>query len=246
MNLVAFPFLFGILAFLSPCIMPMLQVYLSLVTGTTISELTTKDPDAEVRRRVLGRTACFILGFSVVFVLAGMFAGSVGSFLKERSVVLNYIGGLIIVLLGLKMLGVFQMKFLSNLHLEPERFPLLKKDTMAGAFLVGLFFAVACSHCFGPLLYSTLIVAANTQSATSGLVVLLSFSAGLAVPYFITAAALPSVLGMLRRFSAAITVIIKASGAFLVIFGVLVFFNQFQILATLLGKIVPWGNILSL
>lgn len=242
MELVIFPFLFGILAFLSPCILPMLQVYLSLVTGSTITELTTRHPDAHLRSRVLGRTACFILGFSVVFVLAGMFAGTIGSFLQEKTVVLNYVGGVIIVLLGLKMLGVFEMKFLSTLHLNPERLPLLTKDSVASAFLVGLFFAIACSHCFGPLLYSTLIVAANTQSAVSGLVILLSFSAGLAIPYFITAVALPGVLGMLRRFRAATTVVMRASGAFLVVFGVLVFFNQFQVLATLFSKIVPWGN----
>lgn len=245
MELVTFPLLFGILAFLSPCILPMLQVYLSLVTGSTISELTTQNSDVAVRRKVMGRTACFILGFSVVFVLAGMFAGTVGSFLQERTVALNYIGGVIIVLFGLKMLGVIDMKFLNRLHTSPDRFALLKKGSMAGSFLVGLFFAIACSHCFGPLLYSTLIIAANTQSTITGLVILLSFSAGLALPYFITAVALPGVLGVLRRFRSATAVVMKASGAFLVVFGVLVFFNQFQIFATVFGKVIPWGNTLA-
>ncbi len=86
------------------------------------------------------------------------------------------------------------------------------------------------------------MVAANTQSAVAGLVILSSFSVGLAIPYFITAVALPSVLGMLRRFQSATTVVMKVGGAFLVVFGALVFFNQFQVLATFLGKVVPWGS----
>lgn len=238
-----FPFLFGVLAFLSPCIIPMLQVYLSMITGSTISELSAQSVGLDTRRRVLMKTACFILGFTVVFVTAGMFAGTIGLFLKEQSVVLNYIGGILIVVFGLKLLGVIKFTWLSRLHLDPARYRFLNATKgYPGAFIVGLFFAVACSHCFGPLLYSTLIVAAKTQSSMQGFLTLLAFSVGLAVPYFIVAMAVPAVLGLLRRFRHGTTILLKLSGAFLIVFGLLIFFNQFQILASVFSSVLPWGD----
>lgn len=238
-----FPFTFGILAFLSPCILPMLQVYLALITGSTLPELSAQSGDAAVRRRIVIRTLLFVGGFSAVFVLAGLFAGTIGTFLRERVSVLNVVGGLFLIVFGLLQLGAVRFNLLRRLHLDPARI-LGKRRGRGAAFLVGVIFGVACSHCFGPLLYSTLLVAAATQSSLQGAAILLAFAVGLAVPYLLTALAMPAVLGFLRRYRRVGRVVMVASGAFLVLFGVLVVLQRFPLLATVTSRIIPWGDTL--
>lgn len=243
MTALLFPVTFGILAFLSPCILPMLQVYLALITGSTLPELSAQSGDTAVRRRVFIRTLLFVAGFSTVFVLAGLFAGTIGTFIRERASVLNVVGGVLLIALGLVQLGAFRLNLLQRLHLDPARI-LGKRRGRGAAYLVGLVFGVACSHCFGPLLYSTLFVAAAMQSSLQGAVILLAFSVGLAVPYLLTALAMPAVLEFLRRYRKVGRIVLLVSGVFLVLFGILVVLQRFPVLATVTSRVIPWGDTL--
>lgn len=235
-----FSFLAGILAFLSPCIIPMITVYLTLITGMTMEELTFAENKVSIKKDIIIDTALFILGFGIIFTLAGGAAGFVGKFLRSYTAILNQIGGVLVIFLGLHLAGIFKLKFLNRLNLA-KKFHLSKKPVgYVGSFLVGIFFAIVCSHCIGPLLYSLLIYAGTTGSVYQGMAGLALFSAGLAVPYLITALAITAVLDYLERLKKFLWLISLVSGTLLVFFGILMVGNRFLILTEFFTRLLPY------
>ncbi len=235
----AFPFFAGILAFLSPCIVPMITVYLSLITGLTADELLAEETHV-VRKHIIVNTVYFVIGFSIVYIAAGLAAGYVGRFLTEYQTQLNQIGGVIIILLGLRFAGVFKW-----LPIDP--FGWLKRPTIKrnapgglGSMGVGTLFAIACSHCFAGLLTSVLIFAGITGSQTQGAASLALFSLGLAIPFMVTAFAVTSVIDKLKAVQGRLWIFSLLSGAFLVFFGVLTFTGKFTAMAEFFSKVLPY------
>lgn len=236
-----FPFWAGMLSFLSPCIVPMIGVYLSLITGMTLEELSHLSDNAGLRRGVLLNTGVFILGFGIIFTLAGGTASFlVNSFLGSYREGFTRVGGFMVILLGLHLSGILRMSFLDRLSLA-DRFSIERKPVgLFGSFLVGIFFAIACSHCIGPFLYSTLIYAASTGSVSQGLSTMAAFSSGLAIPYLLTAIALTPVLSSLKRARRYMRFISVLSGGFLVFFGLLMVLNRFTLLTDLFSRLLPY------
>lgn len=234
------PFIAGILAFVSPCIIPMITVYLSLITGLTTEELLSSENKAKVKAKLFGNTIFFVIGFAVVFTLAGGAAGYIGKYILAWSRWLNVVGGVFVVVLGLSLAGLFRTPVFRRLDLG--RRLKVKPGSLGypGSLLVGAFFAVACSHCIGPMLYSVLLYAGSTGTAVGGMGTLAAFSLGLAIPYLIVAAALGEsleYLGKIKKYQKAIGAV---AGLLLVALGALMIADKFTLLAQLFGRLLPY------
>jgi cytochrome c-type biogenesis protein len=208
----------GIFSFLSPCVLPLIPSYLSFVSGVSLDEMRSDQARTQVRARVVLNSLAFILGFSLVFVSLGASASFLGSlFLGYRNII-RIGGGIFIVIVGLYLVGAFKIAALDqylqfNLKDKPAGY--------LGSVLVGVTFAVAWTPCVGPILGATLALAGSAGEVGRGTFLLMSYAAGLALPFFLSALAINSFFQFsqsLRRYIQAIHVI---GGVLLIIVGVL-------------------------
>ncbi|MBN2466926.1 MAG: sulfite exporter TauE/SafE family protein [Deltaproteobacteria bacterium] len=221
-------FLGGLLAFFSPCVIPLIPVYLSYLSGVSVEEMQKDKAHKWQMRRVLLVNALFFCGgFTVVFVLLGASASFAGQFLLAHLRILNRIAGLIIIILGLNIAGFFKFRFI---YYE-KRFRFKKKSVGIGwSFLAGIAFAFGWTPCVGPILAGILAFAATKETLNQGILLLCVFSLGMALPFMATALLvdlfrkIPMTSRILRNFEI-------TSGIFLIGVGVLIFTNDFQALA---------------
>lgn len=242
-TLLLISFVAGVLSFVSPCIIPMLTVYFTVITGLSVGELGTSHQVPVLRRKVLINTVAFIVGFVVVFTLAGAAAGQLGALLGKWLQVLNVIGGTMVLIMALRLLGVFNLSFLERLHWEPEIFDRFRQGTKHSslmAFVVGLVFAFACSHCIAPTLLSILMVAGASQHISSGMIIMLTFSIGLAIPYFITGLGFSRVVGKFKSTRKYQPLAAKAAGLLLLFLSYLMYTNKFLLLTTWFSKFLSY------
>lgn len=214
-------FLAGLLSFVSPCVLPLLPSYLSFVSGATLSQMRD---DATIRRAVFLNTVMFVLGFSVVFVVLGViFAGSALLF-PGATQVINLIAGSIVILLGLNII----FDFVTVLNLE-ARFHLKDKPRgLLGSFLVGLAFAAGWTPCIGPILTGILFLAGTAGNVGSGVLYLSVYSAGLAVPFLLTALFFGAATTLFARIKRHFAAIRAVTGSILVAIGFLIAVGRFQ------------------
>lgn len=200
-------FVEGIITFISPCLLPMLPVYLSYFAGG--GERSTK-------KTLLGASG-FVLGFTCVFTAMGALAGTLGSFLKQYEAVVNVILGLIVIIFGLNYIGVFRLKLFSG---GKSR----KVKTEMGFFsalLFGVVFSVGWTPCVGAFLGSALAMASSEGNVTKGVMMLLLYSLGLGVPFLLSAVLIDKLKGAFTFIKKNYKIINTVSGIFLVIIGVL-------------------------
>ena len=168
-------FLEGIITFISPCILPMLPIYIVYFTGG--------NPDKDDKKTLINAMG-FVLGFTLIFVILGAFAATVGTVLSRYQTIVNIITGGIVVFFGLSFIGVFKIGLLNKTHN-------IKKDIkplgFLSAFLFGLIFALGWTPCVGAFLGSALMLASQQGSVLSGILMLLAYSLGLGVPFIISA-----------------------------------------------------------
>jgi cytochrome c-type biogenesis protein len=215
-------FLAGLVSFVSPCVLPLIPAYLSFLTGSSLEELRAES-DVRGRSRVVLHALAFITGFTVIFMLIGISASAVGSVFAEHKDLIARVGGVIVIVLGLNMLGVFRIPVLSM----DKRIRVHNANrSLFASFLVGIGFAAGWSPCIGPILSAILLLASQERiAAASGL--LFVYSLGLAIPFLITAAAITSALGVLSRIKPWLPRIEAGAGAFLVATGVVLVTNSF-------------------
>jgi cytochrome c-type biogenesis protein len=231
----AVAFAAGVLGFFSPCMVPLIPGYLSFVSGVSLAEL-----EASERRRHLGRvllaTAAFVFGFSVIFTGLGASASLLGEFVLTNRLLLSRTGGVIVILLGLSMLGVIRLPSLAREHrIHAARRP----EGFLGAIPVGMAFGFAWTPCVGPVLSAILTMAATTQRAADGALLLFAYSLGLGTPFLITAALLTRAFDALRAVSRYGRVIETASGVFLVVMGTALLFDLVFRLNAWILQILP-------
>lgn len=219
-------FLAGIVSFISPCVLPLIPAYLSFLTGSSLEELKAEQ-DASQRARVLLHALAFIGGFTLVFMALGFTASAVGTALISYRDWIARIGGVVIVLLGLNMIGVFKIPFLM-MDSRPQWRSANRSFT--ASFVVGLAFAAGWSPCIGPILAGILALAAG-QAYLPATGLLFVYSMGLAVPFFLTAAAISQALGALNRVKRYLGAIEIGAGAFLVATGIVLFTGSFARIA---------------
>ncbi len=228
-------FLGGVASFLSPCVLPLVPPYLCYLAGLTFDQLTAEDAKPEIARRVFLAAVAFVLGFSVIFVAMGATATAVGQLLAEYADLLAKIAGVVLIVFGLHFLGILRIPFL----MREARIQLDRPAGLFGSFLVGMAFAFGWTPCVGPVLAAVLFVAASEEQVWRGAALLATYSAGLAVPFLLAAAAVRPFLRFLHRFRRHAGLVERIMGGFLVLTGVLFLTGTMNVIGFWLLEYVP-------
>lgn len=225
----------GVLGFVSPCVVPLIPGYLSFISGVSLSEM-----DPGERRRHLGRvmvsTFLFVLGFASIFTAMGASATVASNFILSNRQWLSRIGGAMIILLGLSVLGVLKVPALYR----ARRFQVRRRGGLWGAVPIGMAFGFAWTPCVGPVLAAILTLAATSQRASDGALLLFAYSLGLGVPFLITAALLTSAFDALAWFRSHGRAIETVSGGFLLVMGTALLFDLVFKLNTWILRLFPF------
>lgn len=222
-------FIAGLLSFFSPCILPLVPSYFSFIAGVSMDELS-QTADATVRRKIIFSTLAFVLGFSLIFILLGATAAFFSGFFQDAKAYIRIIGGVLVLVLGLHLMGVFRIRALEvekRIHLDRKPVHLL------GAFVIGMAFGAGWSPCIGPLLGSILILAGNQDTVTQGIGLLAVYSAGVALPFMILSVAVHFLFGFVRRANKALRYINVGAGVLLIATGLLLITDKFKLIAAI-------------
>ncbi|WOV93202.1 MAG: cytochrome c biogenesis protein CcdA [Candidatus Nitrosoabyssus spongiisocia] len=231
----------GLGSFVAPCILPMIPAFLAYISGTTVSDLTTKNGSTVMvnRSRVVLNSVFFVLGFAVVFSALGVFINSIlGGAADEVLTGLNYIGGIIII--GFGVFLILANKFRS-LNIEKKFLPTNSKSSYPMSFIFGLAFAAGWTPCVGPILGTILTLAATTPSLSFYL--LLAYSLGLGIPFILMGIFFSRATRVIRSMTKHLKYYSFILGGFIILLGILVFTNQLAYIANfpLLNELVLLG-----
>lgn len=213
-------FLEGMITFISPCLLPMLPIYVSYFAG---------DGEGNTRR-VIKNALGFIIGFTAVFVTLGALAGTVGQLLKDYATVVNIVTGLIVIFFGLNFLGIFKLNIFKG-----SKFSGTKKLGFFSSLLFGIVFSIGWTPCVGAFLGSALMIAANQGHIVEGMLMLLVYSLGLGIPFFISAVLVDKLKGAFSFIKKHYNVINVISGVLLVAVGLLMATGLFGKLLSMLA-----------
>jgi cytochrome c-type biogenesis protein len=215
-------FLAGVLMFLAPCTLPIVPGYLAFIAGVAPGQ------ENRSRGRIVKNAVWFVLGFSVIFVLQGTFAGYIGAALLPWRDIVGRVAGVIIILFGLTMLGFFQLPILSKTFaIRAPKFLTLGLP-LTSAF-IGILFALGWSPCIGPIL-GTILLVASSKSALSGAILLAVFSLGLGLPFLLSAIFIDKIGGLTSSMSRFTTIFSYIGAAVLIGIGVLMLTGQMGLL----------------
>jgi len=220
-------FVAGVVSFLSPCVLPLVPGYISMLSGASMEELRAS-ADAALARRIFGNSIAFVIGFSVVFVALGGSASAVGTFLLAKRSIFNLVAGLIIIVFGLHLTGLVRIPFL---YRDARIDTGAGRRGSAGSFLIGFAFAFGWTPCIGPILAGILALAATRDTLFQGMFLLGVYSAGLAIPFLLTSLGLSQFLKLYGRFRKHLQAVEVASGVLLIALGALMALNRFTILS---------------
>src|SRR5262252_5679080 len=223
-------FLAGLISFLSPCVLPLVPGYVSLISGAGVEELKTQE--SQLLRKVMLNSIAFILGFSVVFITLGALSTGVGQLLARYKSTLAQVAGVVIILFGLHLTGLLRIK---ALYADKRLHGVKGGSTMGGAFLIGFAFAFGWTPCVGPILAVILGFAAAQDSVTKGIFLLAIYSLGLAVPFLLTSLGIERFLKFYSRFRSHMHAIEVASGVLLIALGSLLALGRFTLISNYLS-----------
>lgn len=201
-------FLEGIITFISPCLLPLLPVYISYFAGQNTGN----------KKSTVLNSISFVAGFTVVFIMLGTFAGTAGSFLKEYKTAVNIITGCIVILFGLNFMGIIRIPFISASR--QFQFKTDKAGVISSA-LFGIVFSIGWTPCVGAFLGSALMLAASSGESVKGLLMLLCYSAGLGIPFVISAVFISQLKSAFNFIKKHYRIINLLSGGLLVIVGLM-------------------------
>ena len=199
-------FIEGIITFISPCLLPMLPIYLSYFAGG--GERSTK-------KTLFGATG-FVLGFTLIFTAMGALAGTLGSFLKQYEAILNIVLGIIVIVFGLNYIGVFKLKIFNGL----KKGSVKTEMNFLSAFLFGIVFSVGWTPCVGAFLGSALAMASSEGNVLKGVIMLLLYSLGLGVPFLLSAVLIDKLKGTFTFIKKNYKIINTVCGIFLIVTGI--------------------------
>ena len=224
-------FIEGILTFISPCILPMIPIYFFYMAG-----ITGKDDDkarygTEYRNRLIMNSLAFVIGFTLVFVALGAAATAIGHFLKDNIDLFRKIGGIVIIIFGLNFLGLFKLNFLNTEKRFNYSFKQLK---FFNSIIFGAVFGFGWTPCLGPFLGTALITAGNSETLLQGIILLLLYSAGLGIPFVVTAILFEKLKDVLYKVQNHSRIISIISGIVLILAGILVFTDSLKYLTAFL------------
>lgn len=224
-------FIAGLASFLSPCVLPLVPSYITFVTGVTLEELTTGDRRA-ARMHAALHAGLFIFGFTLVFVALGATATALGAVLRRSLPLMQQLGGVIIMALGLYLVGLLRIPWL----MRERRVAVKSKPAgLAGSVLVGVAFGAGWTPCVGPVLASILLYAGIKASMTKGILLLLTYALGLGVPFFVAAVGFNWFLAGSQRVRRWLRPMEIAAGSVLILVGLLLFTGRFSMLSNFLA-----------
>jgi cytochrome c-type biogenesis protein len=219
-------FVAGLVSFLSPCVLPLVPGYVSLISGAGVEEL--KVQEASLLRKVMLNSLAFILGFSIVFITLGALSTELGQMAARYKSTLARVAGVVIILFGLHLTGILRIK---ALYADKRLHNLKGGSTPWGAFVIGFAFAFGWTPCVGPILGVILGFAAAQDSVAKGILLLSIYSLGLAVPFLLTSLGIERFLRFYGRFRRHMHAVEIASGGLLIALGVLLVIGKFTLLA---------------
>tara|TARA_B100000287_G_scaffold352289_1_gene341702 strand:+ start:564 stop:1271 length:708 start_codon:yes stop_codon:yes gene_type:complete len=220
----------GLISFLSPCVLPLIPGYVSYISGNSLSELIEK------KKVNLTPIILFTVGFSIVFIIFGAASTFLGQVLLQNSYELRIVAGLIIVILSLHILGIINLKFLNY----EKRIQTNINTSFYSPIIIGMAFAFGWTPCIGPILGSILVLAATEESINKGILLLIFYSLGLALPFILSGFLIQKFLIFSKNFKKNIKLVSKIGGIILLITGVLILTNQLQALGYYLLNVLPF------
>lgn len=217
-------FLAGLLSFISPCVLPLVPGYISFISGISLEDIENKKQ--QNKNTIIISSLFFIIGFSLIFILLGATATLLGSFLLEKAFILRKVAGLIIILFGIHMSGLYRIKFLDyEKRIYTNTKPL---NIVVGPFLMGLAFAFGWTPCIGPVLAAILVYAGTQDTVYQGILLLTLYSAGLGIPFLLTAIALNKFYLFSNKIKRHFKIIEIVGGIFLIMIGGLILTDNLQ------------------
>ena len=226
----------GVLSFLSPCVLPLIPVYASLITGMSAKELsqeTSQVTRSKLRLTATGKGIMFVIGFSIIFMLLGTTVSFMGNLFFDSIQWIERIGGVVLIVLGLHMIGLFKIpKLERQMRLDMGK----RNSGKFGPLVVGMAFGAGWTPCIGPILAGILTIAASSSSVVTGASLLGVYSLGLAIPFLISAIAIDRFLVFFAKMKSKMVWIEKISGGLFVIFGIVL----------LTGSLVYLNNIIKM
>src|SRR6476661_7556863 len=187
----------GLISFLSPCVLPLVPGYISIISGFSLDQLKSEEIQKSVMRTVVLNSLMFIIGFSITFIAFGAGATAVGAILQAKKVLFGEIAGVFLIIFGIHLTGLYRINFLY----QDKRFHNVSKPRgLLGALVLGLAFAFGWSPCIGPILAGILTIASTKQTVLEGMFLLAIYSAGLGIPFLLTSIALNKFLVFYSRF----------------------------------------------
>lgn len=203
-------FLEGIMTFISPCILPMIPIYISYFIG---------DNKVKDKNKAIINSIGFVIGFSIIFTMLGALASTFGSFIQRYIEIFNIVAGLLLILFGLNYIGLFKIKLIERSFKIKSKINLHKLNLLA-SILFGMIFAIGWTPCIGTFLGSALIIATNSENVLNGIFMLLSYSLGLGIPFILSAILIENLKGAFKFIKKNYKTINLISGLFLIIVGI--------------------------
>ncbi|WP_291578241.1 cytochrome c biogenesis CcdA family protein [Clostridium sp. UBA6640] len=219
-------FLEGIITFISPCILPMIPIYVSYFAGGDIDNKNHKN-------RALINSIAFVAGFTFVFTLLGVAAGTVGVIFNKHMREINIVSGTIMVIFGLNYLGIINIGLL-NKSFKMDNQAGYKKSSIMSAILFGMIFGIGWTPCVGPFLGSALMIASNSTNVFMGASMLLTYSLGLGIPFVLSALLIDSLKTTFDFIKRNYKTINRISGVFLIIIGIMMMTGYLNLLLSIL------------
>ena len=220
----------GLISFLSPCVLPLIPGYISYISGNSLNELVEK------KNINLIPIILFTIGFSLVFIIFGAASTFLGQVFLQKSYELRIAAGLVIIVLSLHIIGLVNIQFLNY----EKRIQTNTNTNFYSPILIGMAFAFGWTPCIGPILGSILVLAATEESINKGILLLLSYSIGLALPFILSGYLIQKFLIFSKNFKKNINLVSKIGGIILLITGILILTNQLQALGYYLLNIFPF------
>ena len=219
----------GLISFLSPCVLPLIPGYIAYISGSSLNELLEKK-DVNLLPIIL-----FTFGFSIVFIIFGASATYLGKFLLSNSFPLRIIAGVIIIFFSLHIVGIINIKFLNY----EKKIYTDRNNTFFSSILIGMAFAFGWTPCIGPILGSILILASTTENIGKGILLLSSYSLGLAIPFILSGYLIQKFILLSKNIKKKMNVITKVGGILLFLTGILILTNQLQVLGFYILEFIP-------
>ena len=236
---VSVAFLAGLASFLSPCVLPLVPIYLAQLVGQSVYQASdsagiVQDFERPARLNTFLHALVFVAGFTVAFVSLGATASALGAFLRIHQFILRQVGGVLLVMIGLHLTGIFKLPFLyrtKRFQYRPNR------PGYAASFLIGLIFAIGWTPCVGLILGPILVLASNAGTLREGVMLLLVYSLGLGIPFLLLGLGLDRLSKLLKWLRPHTWKIEIGTGIIMIVLGIMIYFN----LLLTLNRFFNWG-----